>query len=117
MVPVHAHLQVLSLVSAAWFPIFVFEAPGLHGPVVTGIHGAGVGVPMAAAVAAATVGFACVLHMPKGMMFFMGVKSMTFAAGTLHPMTMFSGVTTMLLGASPSEHFSIAPRTTSSAMA
>ena len=43
-------------------------APTIQGAAVAGTHGIGVSTPSAAAVAAATVGFAGDEHMPKGMM-------------------------------------------------
>ena len=51
------------------------------GQVVTGIQGMGVSTPNAAAVAAATVGFAGEVHMPKGMIFMNGLLSMILAIG------------------------------------
>ncbi len=51
---------------------FTIGAPGAHGAEVAGTQGIGVSTPSAAAVAAATVGFAREEHIPKGMMFFMG---------------------------------------------
>jgi hypothetical protein len=53
--------------------------PGAHGATITGMQGIGVKTPIAADVAEATVGFAKDLHMPKGMMFTMGAKSMILA--------------------------------------
>jgi len=47
--------------------------PGTHGAGVLGIQGMGVSTPRAAAVAAATVGFASDVHTPKGMMLTMGM--------------------------------------------
>ena len=46
--------------------------PGDHAEVVTGMQGCGVSTPIAAAVAAATCGLACVWHIPKGAMFTIG---------------------------------------------
>lgn len=43
------------------------------------------------------------------MMFFIGMWSMMFAAGCMLVLTIFSGVTTNVLGARPMEHLSIAP--------
>ena len=56
-------------------------APGVHGEVVTGTHGAGVKAPSLAAVAAATVGFDMVPHIPKVGMFTIGAKAWMLAAG------------------------------------
>lgn len=62
-------------------PIIVVGAPGAHGAGITGTQGIGVRTPMAAAVADATEGLAMLWHMPKGMMFTIGLLSMMFAAG------------------------------------
>lgn len=62
-----------SLVSAGFPPTSIWGEPGAHGAAVRGIQGIGVRTPMAAAVAAATVGLAGLLHMPKGAMFTMGI--------------------------------------------
>ena len=64
------HLQELD--KAGWLPIKTVGEPGVQGATVIGIQGIGVSVPIAAAVAAITVGFAVDLHMPKGMMFVIG---------------------------------------------
>lgn len=55
--PPQAHFNLHVLVNAGLPAMFVFLAPGDHAEVVTGIHGAGVLVPNAAAVAAMTIGF------------------------------------------------------------
>ena len=60
-------------------------------------------------VAAATCGLAGLWHMPKGMMFFIGLWSMMFAAGWLLVSILFSGVTTRVLGAMPMVHCRVAP--------
>jgi hypothetical protein len=54
------------------FAIIAVGAPGTQGAGVFGMHGIGVSTPRAAAVAAATVGLAGELHMPKGMIFSIG---------------------------------------------
>jgi hypothetical protein len=87
--------------------------PGVHGDVVTGMHGMGVNTPCAAAVAAATWGLLGVVHMPKGMMFFIGTWSIIVAAGILPALTRPSGVTVNELGATPKEQVNIAPEHTS----
>jgi hypothetical protein len=68
----------------------------------------GVNTPMAAAVAAATVGLAGDWHIPKGGMFDIGTWSMMLAAIMLLVMTVL-GVGTRLLGAIPKLHFIMAP--------
>ncbi len=90
----------------------VFIAPGIHGVVVTGMQGCGVSTPKAAAVAAATCGFAKLIHMPNGITFFMGILSMMVAAGSFSALVIFSGVTIRVPGAAPKLHANIAPFTT-----
>ena len=46
--------------------------PGTQGAGVTGVHGTGVGVPIAAAVAATNAGLPGDMHMPNGMTFTIG---------------------------------------------
>ena len=58
--------------SAGKLPISTVGAPGTHGLGVAGTHGIGVSTPDAAAVAAATVGFARLKHIPNGKMFSIG---------------------------------------------
>ena len=84
-------------------------APGTQGAGVLGMQGMGVSTPSAAAVAAATVGFATDMHMPNGMMFTRGMWSMIFASGTMLVKVLFLGSTTSELGAMPKLHFIIAP--------
>ena len=76
------------------------------------MQGMGVSTPSAAAVAAATVGLAGLLHMPNGMMLTIGLWSMMFAAGTNDVITLLTGRTTSELGATPKLHCSMAPMQT-----
>ncbi len=85
-------------------PISTVGAPGFQGLTTTGMQGCGVNTPNAAAVAAATIGLLGVMHIPNGMMFFMGMKSMMVAAGWKPESTRFSGVTINVEGAMPNEH-------------
>jgi hypothetical protein len=89
--------------------------PGVQG-VVTGTQGIGVSTPKAAAVAAATVGFARLVHMPNGAMFVIGAKSMMVAAGIFETDTMDVGNTVSVEGAAPNGHINIAPETTCTAI-
>lgn len=106
----HMHLQVL--LSAGMFPINTVAEPGVHGAAVTGTQGIGVNTPMAAEVAAATVGFASEVHIAKGGMFTMGLLSMIVAAGGPPAMVMLVGSTINALGAAPKLHAIMAPATT-----
>lgn len=99
------------LLSAGIPAINTVGAPTFQG-VVTGIHGCGVNTPDAADVAAATVGFANDKHIPNGMIFFIGTKSMILAAGCEPDNTRFSGVTIKVEGATPNVHIKVAPLTT-----
>jgi hypothetical protein len=109
MTPPHTHMQVDGLSRAGWSAISTVGAPGVQGPGVFGTHGIGVNVPMAAAVADATVGFTGELHIPKGKIFTMGRWSMMFAAGAPPSITLFTGSTARLLGAAPKLHWRTAP--------
>jgi hypothetical protein len=53
--------------------------PGAHGDTITGMQGIGVSTPIAAEVAEATVGFAIDRHIPNGIIFIIGAKSIILA--------------------------------------
>jgi hypothetical protein len=72
----------------------------------------GVSTPKAAAVAAATCGFAMEVHIPKGMMFVIGTLSIIQAGGILLHMTLLAGSTFRTDGAIPKLHMSCAPDVT-----
>lgn len=107
--PAKAQKHFEELFSAGMFAINTVGFPGAHGVVVAGIQGIGVKTPIAAEVAAATVGFAIEVHTPKGRIFTMGLWSMIFAAGIGPVITLFIGKTIKLDGAAPKEHCIIAP--------
>jgi hypothetical protein len=98
------------------FAIRTVGAPGAHGAGITGTQGIGVNAPKAAAVAAATVGFAIDEHIPNGMMFTIGLLSMMLASG-VPVSTLLAGSTTSELGAAPKLHCNIAPMHTCIAIA
>jgi hypothetical protein len=114
--PVQLHISLHASVKAGFFPTNTVGEPGVHGAVMTGTQGMGVKTPIAADVALATVGLDKELHMPKGMMFFIGTLSMIVPTGFLPAITRFSGVTTKILGAAPKLHWSCAPAVTNIAM-
>lgn len=89
----------------------VLGAPGFQGPAGTGVHGIGVSTPNAAAVAAATVGFAKELHIPNGGTLVIGAISVIFAAGRPSAVTRGSK-TANVDGAAPNGHTIIAPAAT-----
>src|SRR3984957_13096452 len=112
MTPAHMHISVEVLSSVGMLPSSTVGAPGTQGATVAGIHGMGVRTPIAAAVAAATIGLAGDIHMPNGMMFTSGMLSMMFASGTSSVMTRLVGNTTSELGAIPMVHIMVAPMQT-----
>jgi hypothetical protein len=65
-------MHLLELFNAGSESINTVGDPGTHGAGMTGTQGMGVSTPSAAAVAAATMGFARELHIPNGGMFMMG---------------------------------------------
>jgi hypothetical protein len=88
-------------------------APGTHGADVFGMQGIGVKTPIAAAVAAATVGFAMLIHIPKGATFSMGTLSRMLATG-FPASSLWVGSTFSDDGAMPKLHFINAPPHTTS---
>ena len=84
---------------------------GSQGPAGTGIQGMGVKTPRAAAVAAATMGFAGLLHMPKGMIFRKGIISVMVPTG-MGANTRGMGKKFKGVGAAPMVHIAKAPVTT-----
>jgi hypothetical protein len=104
MTPAHMHIKVQVLSSEGLWPSVTVTAPGVHGAVVTGMHGIGVSTPNAADVADATAGLARLMHMPNGMMLIIGLKSMIVAAGWLLVFTRSSGSTVSVDGAMPKLH-------------
>ena len=81
MTPPHKHMHVHVLSSEGLLPVSTVTAPGTQGVIVIGIQGCGVSTPNAAAVAAATIGLAGLMHMPKEPMLTIGWWSMIVAAG------------------------------------
>lgn len=58
-------MQLLSAVRAARFPTTPFGEPRVQGLAITGVQAPGVFTPLAAAVAAITVGFSSAVHIPN----------------------------------------------------
>ena len=103
-------MQVDPATSTGTPPAMVCGAIGIHGAGTAGTHGIGVNTPSAAAVAAATMGFANDWHMPNGAMFAPGATSVMVATG--RPSTIGRGATTVRVeGARPNVHMIIAPDT------
>ncbi|KVB60050.1 hypothetical protein WI61_08120 [Burkholderia cepacia] len=95
-------------------PINTVGAPGTQGAATAGTQGIGVSTPIAAAVAAATVGFAGELHMANVGMFASGLEFIMVAAGRPSTMTLAVGSTTSVAGAAPKVQLRTAPSTTCS---
>jgi len=110
--PAHMHINVDVLSSVGISASRTVGAPGTHGATVMGMQGIGVNTPIAAAVAAATIGFAGEMHMANGIMLTIGMKSMMLASGTSSVITMFVGSTISELGAMPIVHINVAPMQT-----
>jgi hypothetical protein len=108
MIPAQAQFSLLLSFRAGIFPISTVGAPVTQGATVTGTHGIGVGTPSAAAVAAITIGFDGLEHMPNGGMFTIGAKSRMVAAGV--PVSaQLTGNTASVDGAAPKLHCITAP--------
>lgn len=71
--PAHIHINVDVLSRVGMSPSNTVGAPGTQGETVAGMQGIGVSTPMAAAVAAATIGLAGDMHIPNGMMLTSGM--------------------------------------------
>ena len=104
------HLDVLS--SAGILAINTVGAPGIQGVTVMGMQGIGTSTPNAAAVAAATTGFAIELQTPNGKILSIGTWSMILAAGGPSASTLLSGKTTKADGATPNVQVISAPMET-----
>lgn len=84
-------------------------AVGIHGETGTGMQGAGVNTPKAAAVRAITIGFAGLVHIPKGSMFKKGTIEKMLAAGIKSAIVIVKGGTIKGVGATPNAHLHKAP--------
>ena len=104
------HLHVLF--SAGFPPTNTVGDPGAQGAAIIGVQGIGVNTPAAAAVAADTLGFAMDVHIPKGIIFVVGMLSIIDAAGILLHITLAVGRTLSTDGAIPKLHISCAPEVT-----
>ena len=110
--PSHVHMVRLSLVSAGKPWTKTGGWPGIHGETIAGVHGAGVGTPIAAAVSAMTNGLVGAVHMPNEGILVKGAKSMIFAFGLPLNKTVRDGSTTSGQGTSPNEQANMAPAVT-----
>lgn len=99
------------MVRAGIPPSITFGEPGAHIPAGTGVHGMGVKDPIAAAVAAATAGFAILQQTPKGIMLAKGATEATVPGG-VGLITTGGGINTSAEGAAPMVHTACDPTTT-----
>jgi hypothetical protein len=102
------HIQTEVAFSAGEPLTVTVGEPGAHG-VVVGVHKPGVSTPSAAAVCAAVIGLARLMHTPNGLMFRNGTLSLIVATGLFSALTMLVGGTVSELGVAPIEHTNIAP--------
>lgn len=114
--PPQMHISLDELLSAGMFATSTVGAPGAQGAGVLGMQGMGTKVPMAAAVAAATMGLVRLLQTPKGGMFIMALLSMMLPASIMLVRTVL-GMATKVEGAAPMEQRIMAPVQTCNGMA
>ena len=115
MTPAYAQFNLQVLLSAGMPRNNTVGDPGAHGAGSIGVQGMGVKTPNAAAVAAATAGFASEVHMMNGGMLTNGILSIMFALGGPSLSTL-GEVTTSVEGPVPNVHCIMAPIHTSCAM-
>lgn len=99
--------QELAVKIGPTIPMAVVD--GIHGPRGIGIHGAGVKTPNAAAVNAAVIGLAILIHTPNGFTFKNGIKSTHEPIGPVGVIIIESGKNVNGVGATPKLHFTNAP--------
>lgn len=78
---------------------------GIHGPTGTGMQGAGVKIPQAAAVKAAVIGFDNVIQTPNGFTLRNGTKSKHEPIGPIGVNVIEVGKNVKGVGAAPKLHF------------
>ena len=106
--PAYIHMHLQSCVRQG-FPCAKTILPaGIHA-LVAGMHGCGVNTPSAAAVAAATCGFANDEHIPKGLILIIDFASVKVATGL--PLIWIIGALVAFNtdGVVPNEHATVAP--------
>jgi hypothetical protein len=102
--PPQLQIAMESLFKIGIFFIITVGLSGNHGDTVSGMHGIGVSTPSAAAVAAITIGFAILIHIPKGIMLSIGMWSIIVAPGRFINSVILVGNTMNGPGAAPNEH-------------
>lgn len=113
--PPHMHMAVHAEWSAGCPLTVTIVAPGVHGLLVAGTHGAGVSTPIAAEVAAATTGFDGVPHIPNDGILTIGADAWMLAAvvPALTGVPMGTTLSGTGVGGIAIEHVIIAPWLTS----
>ncbi len=109
ILPPKLHIRLPSCSRQGEPPISTIGLVGIQVPAQAGIQGMGVRTPIAAAVAAATCGFAIEMHIPKLVTFAIGIESFMVAAGFPPIMTLICEVTFSMDGALPKVHIMDAP--------
>jgi hypothetical protein len=99
-------MHIDELFSAGWLPIKTVGDPGAH-TLVTGVQGIGTKTPKAAAVAAATAGFAMLMQRVNGVISANGVADIMLLPGTETPIVKLKGNVSSMLGAIPKLHIFI----------
>lgn len=117
MIPPQAQQHWLPCSSTGPAGVITVGFVGIQGAVITGTHGIGVRVKtpraaaVAAAVAAATVGFVIVIHIPNGITFTIGIISVIVPTGRPHTKMGILGIIWRQAGDVPKLHLHIAPVT------
>ena len=106
------HISVASWVKTGLPPTKMVGFAACHGPIGTMEQGCGVKTPNAAAVAAATCGFAMEQHIPKGVILLPSAISVIVATGLEHPKVVTCEVAFNVPGFVPKGHINFAPLTT-----
>lgn len=94
-------MQVQVLLRVGMLSSITVGLPGIQGAAVKGMQGCGVNTPRWDAVAAATFGLARLKHIPKGLMFSIGIWSMMLPAGIFEDVSLCSGRKVKGDGATP----------------
>ena len=109
--PPQVHMHLLPEQTTGPAGSITVGLPGVHGDATTGMHGAGVGTPKAAAVIAITIGFVGAVHIENDITLTIGMIFVMQAIGMLHAVIGGVGRIVRGDGAAPNEHWHIAPHT------
>lgn len=109
MIPPYAQVKQEARFRIGALASITVGEPGTHGDEMIGMQGIGVMTPIAAAVAAATAGFAKDWHTPNGRILTMDLESRLFATAAPAINTLFCGSTSREDGCIPKLHDRLAP--------